>query len=154
MENRHSVILRLESMQYYPRNIHSLYRIFFEKILSDWNSDTVVLDLLTAIILFNPNRPNLTHRDSVKVQQQTYMYLLQRYLLLRYRDETESQAKCERLLRSLYYLEVLAEKKVQNCLEIDRKIVAQHPLLLEVFDLPSMSQDIKPSNLMANIFVY
>ncbi|CAG2170086.1 unnamed protein product, partial [Oppiella nova] len=35
---------------------------------------------LTAIVLFNPNRPNLIHRDVVKAEQQLYIYLLQRIL--------------------------------------------------------------------------
>ncbi|CAG2173924.1 unnamed protein product [Oppiella nova] len=44
-----------------------------------WNSHNPSAGV-TAIILFNPNRPNLIHRDVVKSEQQLYIYLLQRYL--------------------------------------------------------------------------
>ncbi|CAG2164546.1 unnamed protein product, partial [Oppiella nova] len=55
------------------------FTCFMLAMLDDNNS------LLTAIILFNPNRPNLTHRHYVQLEQQLYIYLLQRYLLLKYK---------------------------------------------------------------------
>ncbi|CAG2165986.1 unnamed protein product, partial [Oppiella nova] len=65
----------------------SLFRNYLIKFITDWDSDPFVIDLLMAIILFNPDRPNLTDRELIKVQQQLYMYLLQRYLQIRYGSE-------------------------------------------------------------------
>ncbi|CAG2102571.1 unnamed protein product, partial [Medioppia subpectinata] len=66
------------------------------------NSLTVYLDsnssIFTAIILFNPNRPNLTHKHNIALEQQLYIYLLQRYLLLKYRSEWESQTRLQTLM--------------------------------------------------------
>ncbi|CAG2181801.1 unnamed protein product [Oppiella nova] len=40
---------------------------FKRKILCEWDyNDYIVMDLLTAITLFNPNRPNIAHRHNVK----------------------------------------------------------------------------------------
>ncbi|CAG2162695.1 unnamed protein product [Oppiella nova] len=90
---------------------------------------------LTAIILFNPNRPNLTHRNAVKLQQQQYVHLLRRYLLLKYRDESESCDKCMRLLTSLYDLHALSLNKFKNCLETDPRIAAPYPVTREFHNL-------------------
>ncbi|CAG2175074.1 unnamed protein product, partial [Oppiella nova] len=52
---------------------------------------------LTAIVLFNPDQPNLEHKNFVKLQQDIYMYLLQRYLAVRYQSQTESTLKFVKL---------------------------------------------------------
>ncbi|CAG2171960.1 unnamed protein product [Oppiella nova] len=37
------------------------------RLINTWNyNDPIAIDLLTAIILFNPNRPHLTHRHNVR----------------------------------------------------------------------------------------
>ncbi|CAG2183330.1 unnamed protein product, partial [Oppiella nova] len=73
-------------------NWHAIHD-FLDKILPEWDSDNIIIDLLTAIILFDANRPKLLHRESVKLQQQCYMYLLQRYLRLRYQSDCVSDTK-------------------------------------------------------------
>ncbi|CAG2100066.1 unnamed protein product [Medioppia subpectinata] len=35
----------------------------------DWDSDTLIIDLLTGIILFDPSRPNLINKPMIKLQQ-------------------------------------------------------------------------------------
>ncbi|CAG2114441.1 unnamed protein product [Medioppia subpectinata] len=66
------------------------------KLLSEWNyDDCITMNLLMAIIFYNPNRPNILHKKSVKLEQQLYIYLLQRYLLLKYRSESESRLKLQ-----------------------------------------------------------
>ncbi|CAG2109623.1 unnamed protein product [Medioppia subpectinata] len=67
------------------------------------------LRMLSAIILFNPNLPNLIHRDIIRLEQQLYIYLLQRYLLLKYRSESESQTKLQTFMTSLKDLEIMSE---------------------------------------------
>ncbi|CAG2100862.1 unnamed protein product [Medioppia subpectinata] len=53
---------------------------------------------LTAITLFNPNVPNISHTTAIRLKQQLYIYLLQRYLLLKYRSESESQTRLQNLM--------------------------------------------------------
>ncbi|XP_054169144.1 nuclear hormone receptor HR96-like [Oppia nitens] len=92
------------------RNYIESYADFIRKFLPEWDSDKVVIDLLSAILLFDASRPLLTHRESIKVQQQVYMYLLQRYLRMRYPSECDANIKFLRLLNSLHDLHIVNEK--------------------------------------------
>ncbi|CAG2169151.1 unnamed protein product, partial [Oppiella nova] len=95
------VIMKLDVMKQQVTPIYMAYKSYFDHMCPEWDSDPVIIDLLSAILMFNPNRPGLTHKDVVKFQQKTYMYLLQRYLLLRYRSECESKSKFLRLINIL-----------------------------------------------------
>ncbi|CAG2167281.1 unnamed protein product [Oppiella nova] len=65
LSDNNSSHLKLDSLQVFKSDIYSPYLNFMHKIAHDWDSDPVVIDLLTAMLLFNPNRPNLMHKDSV-----------------------------------------------------------------------------------------
>ncbi|CAG2102572.1 unnamed protein product [Medioppia subpectinata] len=84
-------------------------------------SFTIYLDsdnsIFTAIILFNPNRPNLTHRHNVGLEQQLYIYLLQRYLLLKYQSESESQTRLQTLMNLVNETIIMREFNVKLGLE-------------------------------------
>ncbi|CAG2174328.1 unnamed protein product [Oppiella nova] len=48
----------------------NLYNEFTRNILCEWDyNDNIMMDLLTAITLFNPNRPNIAHRYNVRNSQ-------------------------------------------------------------------------------------
>ncbi|CAG2166177.1 unnamed protein product [Oppiella nova] len=119
MGNNTSVILSLELMRVFPRNIYSFYKKFLHNICREWESDLLVLDLLTAIVLFNPDRPKLIDKDLVKLHQHIYMHLLRRYLLVRYRSHPESNVKFLRLLNCLIHLTVLGDVYRLNCADKD-----------------------------------
>ncbi|CAG2103685.1 unnamed protein product [Medioppia subpectinata] len=53
-------------------------KLFLENMGLDWDSEPLIIDLLTAIILFNPHRPHLIHKHTIKYQQNIYIYLLKR----------------------------------------------------------------------------
>ncbi|CAG2169270.1 unnamed protein product [Oppiella nova] len=59
----------------------------------DVNTQCWTLNLLTAILLFNPNRPHLTHTDTVSLHQKSYIHLLYRYFELKYRSESEARRR-------------------------------------------------------------
>ncbi|CAG2169596.1 unnamed protein product [Oppiella nova] len=75
MDKDTSLIVSLNVLQNMPRNAHKLCKNFFHTIAKEWDTDSVILDLvvhsqsystyLTAIIFFNPNRPNLKHKHMV-----------------------------------------------------------------------------------------
>ncbi|CAG2173724.1 unnamed protein product, partial [Oppiella nova] len=48
---------------------NNIYIDFLETMGLDWDSDITIVDLLTAIVLFNPNRPNLVHKHMVRWEQ-------------------------------------------------------------------------------------
>ncbi|CAG2183224.1 unnamed protein product, partial [Oppiella nova] len=55
----------------------TVFKDFLNNMIPGWNKDSIIIDLLTVIILFNPNRPNLRHKHYVNLEQQLYIYLLQ-----------------------------------------------------------------------------
>ncbi|CAG2163763.1 unnamed protein product [Oppiella nova] len=62
---------------------------------------------LIAILLFDPNRPNITHQQTIRLEQQLYIYLLQRYLVMKYGLEWES--RLQKLMITLRDLQVMIE---------------------------------------------
>ncbi|CAG2180470.1 unnamed protein product [Oppiella nova] len=46
-----------------PNNIN--HQTFLESMGTEWDSEVLIIDLLTAIILFNPNRPNLVNKNTI-----------------------------------------------------------------------------------------
>ncbi|XP_054164095.1 nuclear hormone receptor HR96-like [Oppia nitens] len=128
-----STIMKLDLLRSAKYELYRAYKRFLDKIRPEWESDTIILDLLTAIILFNPDRPNLMYREMVKLQQHIYMYLLQRYLYMRYPTKFESKTKFLKLMSTLIDLHVIKEIHVTNCLRNDRDQIS--PLLREVCDV-------------------
>ncbi|CAG2108760.1 unnamed protein product [Medioppia subpectinata] len=109
MDKENSIIISLNVLQNMPRDTYELCKQFFKSVSQEWDSDSVILDLLTAIIFFNPHRPNLKHKHMVKLHQHIYMHLLKRYLLLRYRTDTVAQMKYASLMKSLINFRVLGQ---------------------------------------------
>ncbi|CAG2173097.1 unnamed protein product [Oppiella nova] len=136
MDEDNSIILKLDLLKPVKRDCYTHFRTFLQKFGSEWDSDPFIIDLLMPIILFNPDRPNIIHRELVKVQQQIYMYLLQRYLRLRYSSECETKAKFLRILNVLEYLEKLDEVNKLNYRECENHNEFG-PLFREVFDIPA-----------------
>ncbi|CAG2100419.1 unnamed protein product [Medioppia subpectinata] len=90
--------------------------------LCDW--DNHVVNLMIALILFNPNRPHLIHRDVIEFQQHVYKHLLQKYLKFKYRSEYESshnllvflKLMARLVFRSVFKVEILSEQMFVNVL--------------------------------------
>ncbi|CAG2177886.1 unnamed protein product, partial [Oppiella nova] len=109
LNNESTVMFDLKLFKRFPTNVFVWLKKFLNQIDQEWETDIIVLDLLTAIVLFNPDRPNLEHKNFVKLQQNIYMYLLQRYLAVRYQSQTESTLKFVKLLNCLKVLNVLSD---------------------------------------------
>ncbi|CAG2177376.1 unnamed protein product [Oppiella nova] len=139
-------INELESTRITEDNDHSLriggdifeltvFKDFLNNMIPQWNTDSIIMDLLTVIILFNPNRPNLRHKHYVNLEQQLYIYLLQRYLLLKYKCESESQTNLSKLMQCLSDLRVADELHRQHELsEYEPHKQYYGPLFKEIFD--------------------
>ncbi|CAG2162073.1 unnamed protein product [Oppiella nova] len=82
LNNDNSCISSVHILKDEKRNLYGVYKSHFNKIIPEWNWDRVLVDLLTVIILFNPNRPSIINKDKIKYQQQLYIYLLQRIEIL------------------------------------------------------------------------
>ncbi|CAG2101271.1 unnamed protein product [Medioppia subpectinata] len=119
-ERNNSVVLRMDLLKEYRKSLFDAYDRFIRHIGPEWDSDTIIIDLLTAIVIFNPNRPDLMDKQQVQVEREIYMQLLLRYLLLRYRCDRESTSKLWQAHQRNYRLK-------------DPKLVP--PLLREVFEV-------------------
>ncbi|CAG2173133.1 unnamed protein product [Oppiella nova] len=104
---------------------------FLLKVKLECGFDSLIFDLLTAILLFNPSLPDLTHRDVIKFQQKLYLYLLKRYLMIKY--QPDSDVKCAKILSIITDLHVLAHLHRQITAQRDPKQIG--PLLQEVYSM-------------------
>ncbi|CAG2108797.1 unnamed protein product [Medioppia subpectinata] len=109
MDKENSFIISLNVLQDMPRDTYELCKQLFKSVSQEWDLDSVILDLLTAIIFFNLHWHNLKHKHMVKLHQHIYMHLLKRYLLLRYRTDTVAQLKYASLMKSLINFRVLGQ---------------------------------------------
>ena len=72
----------------------------------------------------------------VRLEQKLYIYLLQRYLLLKYKSDSESQTKLQRFMNSLRELQVVSEvHKVNEVETIGQNIDSCGPLFREIYDI-------------------
>ncbi|CAG2170573.1 unnamed protein product [Oppiella nova] len=125
------IVSRMDMLKSEP--IKAIFRNSFGKIGNEWDSDPIILDLLTIILLFDPNRPNLLHREVIKLQQNIYMHLLQRYLLLKYRSEYKAKTKFLNLMNALTDINIMGEIFMKKCYQTRPELLG--PLLKEIFDI-------------------
>ena len=119
-------------------NLYEEHQRFVKSISPEWRQDENVMLLLSAIALFTPSRANVLHQDVVKLEQDTYYYLLRRYLET-VKTGCEPRRAYLHLIGRLKDLQRFNDSHIQVFLEVDPKLVA--PLLIEVFDLnPSSSK--------------
>ncbi|CAG2121120.1 unnamed protein product, partial [Medioppia subpectinata] len=131
VKNNNSVRVKLDILKESPLDVYTVCKQFLVKAKRDCESDSIIFDLLTAIVLFDPKRPNLVNRDVVKFQQKIYLYLLRRYLALRYQPESEIKfAKTLSLLNDLY---VWGDLQRKSSLTRDPNHLG--PLLTEILDI-------------------
>ncbi|KAG7162620.1 Nuclear hormone receptor HR96-like 2, partial [Homarus americanus] len=110
------------------RNTNALYWPLTQSGVMDHN----IIFLLSAITLFNPERPNIIHSDAIKHEQCSYLYLLKRYLECKY-GGCEGRTVYHRLLERITHLHILSENHIRVFLEVNPQEV--EPLLIEIFDL-------------------
>ena len=80
---------------------------------------------------------NLFNYFAIRLEQQLYIYLLQRYLRLKYRSEYESHSNLLKLLNILMDLKVLKEMQLMYIKDEEFKDFIPYcgPLAREIYDL-------------------
>ncbi|CAG2103564.1 unnamed protein product [Medioppia subpectinata] len=63
-DNKSSFILKMDFTAKCEPMIGDSYIRYFDIMCPEWDSDRLIVDLLTAIVLFDPNRPNLKYRHT------------------------------------------------------------------------------------------
>ncbi|CAG2112147.1 unnamed protein product [Medioppia subpectinata] len=131
IDSENAAMLRLEALiKWGKMNLYDILINYMFKLNQEYNQDTNLIDLLMAIIVFNPNRPNLKQTDQVMLQRETYIYLLHRYLELKHNSKTEAEIRFTRLMNCLQDLYTLRNVMKSNYISSDPK--NGHELVIEI----------------------
>ncbi|XP_066998832.2 nuclear hormone receptor HR96 [Anabrus simplex] len=113
-------------------NIYEEHQRFLRTFDPRWRTDENIMLILGAITLFTPDRPRVVHHDVIKLEQNTYYYLLRRYLESVY-PGCEARSTFLKLIQKIAELHRLNDEHVRVYLDVNPRDV--EPLLIEIFDL-------------------
>lgn len=113
-------------------NIYEEHQRFLRTFDPRWRTDENIMLILSAITLFTPDRPRVVHHDVIKLEQNSYYYLLRRYLESIY-SGCEARSIFLKLIQKISELHRLNDDHVRVYLDVNPKDV--EPLLIEIFDL-------------------
>ncbi|KAL0811601.1 hypothetical protein ABMA28_009974 [Loxostege sticticalis] len=122
--------IRTDVLKLATGNIYRSYESFIRSFEPQWRSDEHVTLIMSAIVLFTPDRPKIVHKDVVKLEQNSYYYLLRRYLESVY-PGCEAKSTFLKLIQKILELRKLAEEVTGVYLDVN----PIEPLLMEIFDL-------------------
>ncbi|XP_054153775.1 nuclear hormone receptor HR96-like [Oppia nitens] len=134
INDKTSVRLNLNTIKSGHQNERDIHDIFLDLMSTNWENDSYIIDLLTGIALFNPNRPKLCHISTIKLTRYIYMCLLYRYLIVKYRSEIAAQNKFVRLMKLLRTNQELGDR--HRTIRSHENPQLTTPLVCEVFDIP------------------
>lgn len=97
-----------------------------------WRTDENIVLIMCAIVLFTPDRPRIVHQDVIKLEQNSYYYLLRRYLESIYAG-CEAKSTFLKLIQKISELRKVCEEVINVYLDVNPADV--EPLLIEIFDL-------------------
>lgn len=124
--------IKVEILKEARGNLYEEHKRFINSFHPDWRGDENIMLILSGITLFTPERPNTIHRDVIKLEQDSYYYLLRRYLETMY-SWCEARTTYLSLIHKIQELHILNENHVRVYLDVNPKDV--EPLLIEIFDL-------------------
>ncbi|CRL05937.1 CLUMA_CG019099, isoform A [Clunio marinus] len=113
-------------------NVYEVHENFIKTFDLKLRTDENVILILCAITLFCPNRQSLVHHDVIKLEQNSYYFLLRRYLESIY-DGCEARQIFLQLLKKIQEVRKLNEDVISVYLDVNPSQV--EPLLREIFDL-------------------
>lgn len=112
-------------------NLYAEHARFVRTFDPRWRDENIIL-ILSAITLFTPDRPRVVHSDVIKLEQNSYYYLLRRYLESVY-PGCEAKSTFLKLIQKISELHKLNDEVVGVYLNVNPSSV--EPLLIEIFDL-------------------
>ncbi|XP_054153172.1 nuclear hormone receptor HR96-like [Oppia nitens] len=149
MINGNTFVMDLEVMKSNHPIVYTLYNRFLTNFYNEWDSDPFIVDLLVAIILFNPERPNLIYNELVKLQYHLYIHLLIRYLRLKYGYNYDAKTKFMKIFNIIQDVEQLDQINRQNHGAYGQK-TDLNPLVQEIFDISSHNKPVNMCNKTIN----
>ncbi|XP_043269037.1 nuclear hormone receptor HR96 [Venturia canescens] len=123
--------IRVDVLKEAKGNLYSEHARFVRTFDPRWRDENIIL-ILSAIALFSPDRPRVVHSDVIKLEQNSYFYLLRRYLESVY-PGCEAKSTFLKLIHKISELHRLNDEVVGVYLNVNPSSV--EPLLIEIFDL-------------------
>lgn len=124
--------IKVEILKEARGNVYEEHQRFIQSFDPFWRSDETIMLLLSAIILFDWGRPNIVHKDAIRLEQESYFYLLRRYLESVV-GSCQARSMFLKLIGKVSELHILNEKHVRVYMDVNPKEI--EPLLIEIFDL-------------------
>lgn len=112
--------------------LFEVHDAFIRTFDARWRHDENIILILSAIVLFTPDRPRTVHRDVLQLEQNSYYYLLRRYLES-VCSGCEAKSTFLKLVQKIRDLQQLKDAFVGVYLDVNPQQV--EPLLWEMFDL-------------------
>uniref|UniRef100_A0A1B0GJ43 NR LBD domain-containing protein n=1 Tax=Lutzomyia longipalpis TaxID=7200 RepID=A0A1B0GJ43_LUTLO len=113
-------------------NVYEEHERFILTFDPKWRMDENIILIMCAITLFSPDRPRIIHSDVIKLEQNSYYYLLRRYLESVY-PGCEARSTFLKLMQKVNELRRLNEVIIGVYLDVNPQQV--EPLLREIFDM-------------------
>ncbi|XP_043236008.1 nuclear hormone receptor HR96-like isoform X1 [Amphibalanus amphitrite] len=127
--------IKLNVLKKAPYDVYEEHKQFNRTFSHRWKTDPYIMGIISAITLFCPSRPNLEHVDAITLEQESYYYLLRRYLLTTM-SPCEARSEFLKLIKKMEELHRLNEDHIKIFMDVDPLHV--EPLLIEIFDLNPM----------------
>ncbi|XP_037949100.1 nuclear hormone receptor HR96 [Teleopsis dalmanni] len=131
MANIHADVLKLANDNLYEEHLNFL-RSFDVK----WRNDDNIMLIILAIVLFTPTRDRVIHSDVIRLEQNSYYYLLRRYLESIY-PGCEAKSNFIKLVQKISDVDRLNQNVIGVYLNVNP--VRVEPLLREIFDLKAFN---------------
>ncbi|KAL7729821.1 hypothetical protein ACLKA6_014681 [Drosophila palustris] len=124
--------IRTDLLKFAKGNVYEEHQKFITTFDEKWRMDENIILIMCAIILFTPARSRVIHKDAIRLDQNSYYYLLRRYLESVY-PGCEAKNAFIRLIQKISDVERLNKFMINVYLNVNPSQV--EPLLREIFDL-------------------
>ncbi|KAH8407185.1 hypothetical protein KR222_009984 [Zaprionus bogoriensis] len=124
--------IRAELLKFAKGNVYEEHQKFITTFDEKWRMDENIILIMCAIVLFTPSRSRVIHKDAIRLDQNSYYYLLRRYLESVY-PGCEAKNAFIRLVQKISDVERLNKFIINVYLNVNPSQV--EPLLREIFDL-------------------
>ncbi|XP_013110462.2 nuclear hormone receptor HR96 [Stomoxys calcitrans] len=124
--------IRAEVLKLAKGNVYEEHLKFISTFDEKWRMDENIILIMCAIVLFSPSRPRIIHSDVIRLEQNSYYYLLRRYLGSVY-PGCEAKSAFIKLIQKISDVERLNQFIIGVYLNVNPSQV--EPLLREIFDL-------------------
>ncbi|SPP80352.1 nuclear hormone receptor HR96 [Drosophila guanche] len=124
--------IRTDLLKIADGNIYEEHQKFITTFDEKWRMDENIILIMCAIVLFTSARSRVIHKDVIRLEQNSYYYLLRRYLESVY-SGCEAKNAFIKLIQKISDVERLNKFIINVYLNVNPSQV--EPLLREIFDL-------------------